>query len=169
MRGLISENAGHLRLLYDDIQRTFREQPHGPAHHAACEAFHRSYDELAFPGGLSSGLARLKLLEPQAIAIAVQFLEADPRFFRSGYIKEEIIRRLKHAPLTPEQRASLRRIVLKTVRDRGADLSRRFATLAPAVDSPEFRKEIEAAAESPDRWIQQRAKQVLHVLRSAGK
>ena len=169
MRGLISQNAARIRSLDDEVHRTFREQPHGPAHHAACAAFHGSYDELAFPGGLKDGLSRLKQLEPQAVQTAVQFLEVDPWFFRSGYIKQEIIRRLKHAPLTRDQFASLRSIVLRSVRAKWAGLARRFATLAPVVDSPEFRQEIEAAAVSTDRSVQIRARQVLHVLRSAGK
>jgi hypothetical protein len=169
MRGLITANAARLRELHDELHRAFREHPHGPAHQAACHAFRSNYDQLAFPGGLEAGLVRLKALEPDAVEIAIRFLEADPWFFRSGYIKEEIIRRLKHAPLTTAQRASLRAVVIRSVVVERTGLPRRLATLAPVVDSPEFRKEIETVAESSDRRIQLRAKQVLHNLRSARK
>ena len=129
-------------------------------------AFHSSYDELAFPGGLKNGLDRLKRLEPDAVEVAVRFMVADPWFFRSGYIKEELIRRLKHATLTPEQCDSLRSVVLRSVTKQASRMPRRLATLAPVVDSLEFRDAILEAAASSDPAIQLRANQVLHVLRS---
>lgn len=50
----------------------------------ACRQFHLSYDQLAFPGGLGESMRRLIEKDPVTIESAVQFLEADPMFFRSG-------------------------------------------------------------------------------------
>jgi hypothetical protein len=96
MRGSIASNAQRIRQLYQRINETFQDKPHGPEHHAACKQFHE-YDLLAFPGGLEAGLERLKHPDLEIVEATVQFLEADPRFLRSGYIKETLLRRLNQA------------------------------------------------------------------------
>ncbi len=40
---------------------------------------------------------------PEGIEAAVQFLESNPYFFRSGYMQQETWHRLKRAPLTAKQ------------------------------------------------------------------
>src|SRR5437868_5972807 len=49
---------------------------------------------LAFPGGLGHELRLLENGDLRAIELAVCFLEADPWFFRSGYIKADLIKQL---------------------------------------------------------------------------
>lgn len=75
---LIPRNAAALRALHAAIQQAYKIKPHGPDHHEACAAFRRSYDSLAYPGGLTLGLERLKQREPYAVETAIGFLEADP-------------------------------------------------------------------------------------------
>ncbi len=119
--------------------------PHGPRHIAAVNVFKQNYDSLAFPGGLKRGLADLKLGQAEAVEHAVRFMESDPLFNQSGYIKEEIIRRLKHVPLTPIQRGRLARVVLRSFSG-GWQMPRKVARIAPRVDSPAFRKAVSVAA-----------------------
>ena len=45
--------------------------------------------------------------EEWALAPAIDFLEADPHCFRSGYYKERLCRYLSRAPLAPDQRHRL--------------------------------------------------------------
>jgi hypothetical protein len=164
-RNIISENAARLRALYDDFKAAFRADPHGPRHIAAVNVFKQNYDSLAFPGGLKRGLANLKLGQAEAVEQAVRFMEADPLFNQSGYIKEVIIRRLKHVPLTPIQRGRLARVVLRSFSG-GWQMPRKVARIAPRVDSPTFRKAVEVAAESDISEERIRANLVLHVLQS---
>ena len=42
----------------------------------------------------------------------MSFLEVDPYFFRSGYIKADLLRHLKRAPLTRSQEQRLRNVIL---------------------------------------------------------
>jgi hypothetical protein len=151
--------------LYADFMAAFRDDPHGPRHIAAVNVFKQNYDSLAFPGGLKRGLADLKSGLPEAVEQAVRFMEADPLFNQSGYIKEEIIRRLKHVPLTPIQRGRLARVVLRSLSG-GWQMPRKIARLAPRVETPAFRKAVEVAAESDYSEERIRAQLVLHVLRS---
>lgn len=88
IRTQVSENAARLRVLYAEIKRTFSEEPHGAAHTAACSAYHREYDTLAFPGGLERFRIRLKRMEPPAIDEAIEYLEADPWFNCSGFVED---------------------------------------------------------------------------------
>lgn len=160
----ISENAAGLRSLYAEIKRTFSEEPHGAAHTAACSAYHRSYDTLAFPSGLEHFRKRLKRMEQPAIEEAIEFLEADPWFNCSGYVKEEIVRRLKQATLTGRQRHRLTYVVLGSITKGTRRLSRHLARLAPIVDSPSFRKRVESLSESSGE-AQFRANHIQELLR----
>ena len=126
-RGIISKNAARLRELNAEIKRTFKAEPHGPAHHAACAAFHSEYDALAFPGGLNVSLVSLKTGDPRVVDIAVQYLEVEPLFFRSGYISETILRYLKHVPLSSDQVTRLVNVIGNSIRNGGR---RRFVNCA---------------------------------------
>ena len=69
----------------------------------ACAEFHATYDGLAFPGGYGSALARLACNDCETIEAAVVFLELRPYFFRSGYMRETLMRKLKHVTMTEKQ------------------------------------------------------------------
>src|SRR5215510_12924186 len=95
---IFHKNAHTLRELMKAIKVSFvnreRDEDHYELWTLACQQFHSSYDQLAFPGGLEHQLNSLKQEDAQAVEMAVRFLEADPWFFRSGYIKEELLRSL---------------------------------------------------------------------------
>lgn len=164
IRAQISENAAQLRAMHAEIKRTFSLEPHGAAHIAACAAFHQAYDRLAFPGGLACFRKRLKRMETAAIDEAIEFLEADPWFKCSGYVKEEIVRRLKQATLTDRQRNRLASVVRRSTTAGTRRLARHLARLAPIVDSLSFRKGVESLANFSDE-ARQRAKHIQDVLR----
>ena len=70
----------------------------------ACAEFHASYDALAFPGGYGSALTRLAGNDAETIEAALVFLELRPYFFRSGYMRETLLRRLKQVAMSEHQR-----------------------------------------------------------------
>jgi hypothetical protein len=71
--------------------------------------FHARYDLLAFPGGYASREVRARILNGDfaAIEAAICFLEVRPYFFRSGYMFKDLLRALKRAPLTQEERMAV--------------------------------------------------------------
>jgi len=167
MTSSIEDNAMRLRELNMAIQRTFREHPHGPQHHAACDAFHRQYDTLAFPSGLDEGMARLAVQDKDVVETAIQFLEADPRFHRSGYIKIKLLRRLKHCKLSADQKRRMIRLIARSLDGGGQQEFRAYSKLAPAVFSPQLINAVHARLASrpvPAR----RAADILHLLKSQG-
>ena len=154
MPSLLDVNAARLRELHDAIRETFRARDESAEARTrwsdACKRFHHEYDGLAFPGGLTKGLDRLRAHDPEAIEIAIQFLEVDPYFFRSGYIKTDLLRRLKRASLTKSQQQRLRNVILARISGPDRRELRHYCRLAAALATPAFRMELEAMATAAD-------------------
>ena len=167
----IIANAAKLRDLNEAVKSTFRVRHEGAsqmeAWREACRQFHLCYDQLAFPGGLGESMRRLTEREPVAIESAVQFLEADPMFFRSGYIKEELLEHLSRGiPLNDDQKKRLQQVILLRVRERRTRCEfRRYCRLAPAVSDPSFEEQIAKLAgpsgviPTHAQWVLARLKQ----------
>lgn len=62
----------------------------------------------AYPPGFWDAYARLRDRDPAGLETAIAFLEADPWFFRSGYVKAVLIRYINRLGLLPGQRAAAR-------------------------------------------------------------
>jgi hypothetical protein len=163
---VFNTNAARLRGLRARVHETFRKEPHGPEHIAACAEFHDAYDELAMPGGLDKHLALLQEGDKQAVSEAIAFLSADPRFFRSGYTKEKILRRLKHVSLTERQQQVLVGLIARSVDRGGRREFHGYARLSGVLGSGDIEKAMESRLASRDPEVERRAKEVLHVLES---
>jgi len=104
----IREASARLDSLHKRIEETSRTRNHGAEEREqwsrACAQFHLMYPDLFYPGG-DAGLDALKLYEPSAIQVAIDFLDADPKHFRSGYTKEEIWHRIRNAPLIQDDKS----------------------------------------------------------------
>ncbi|MFC4994658.1 hypothetical protein [Rubritalea tangerina] len=111
MRALIKKNAQEIRCLHGRIHETFAEQPHGTAHKEACSDFHSKYDSLAFPGGYELGLRKIIEGDSAALESALLFLEVQPYFFRSQYIRTKLIRLLKRADLSKSQKTRFKNCI----------------------------------------------------------
>jgi hypothetical protein len=81
--------------LNHQIDETFRRRDRGPKERAkweaACAKFHKSFNDLFYPGG-GELLDKLRTGNPEAVESAIRYLIADPRHFRSGYVKEYLWR-----------------------------------------------------------------------------
>ena len=106
-RCVIQENARRVTELHDRIQETVKRRDSSPEARAewsrACAEFHGQYDQLAFPGGYTTGLKKIQAGDSRAIEDALVFLEVRPYFFRSQYIRTKLKRLLKHASLNGRQ------------------------------------------------------------------
>lgn len=114
---MIQRNAQELRDLHARIHETFRTLKQSPeAWEAACAEFHRRYDQLAFPGGYTGALDRIRAGDLRTIDTALAFVECRPYFFRSGYMFKDLLRKLKRAPMDAA-RAKRLGFVLKAYAD----------------------------------------------------
>jgi hypothetical protein len=161
-RAQILDGAARLRELDDTINRELPKR--NDEWRRACAGFHRSFDSSAFPGGLERHLKALKMGDAYAVELAVTFLEVDAMFHRSGYIKEEIIRRLKKAELSPKQVKRLGNTIVRVVDDRDCREFRRFCQLARQVGTAELVRELRSRAEGANADVSRRAKWVLDAM-----
>ncbi len=101
----------------------------------ASGSFYRAMDEV-YPATWWDAVAALQRGERGAVEPAIVFLEADPRFFRSGYMKEELCRFLGRAPLTVQQWNRLVSVATAAINDerRPGRERRAFARMLTRVD-----------------------------------
>lgn len=167
---IFEHNARKLRELKNAIDVTVvdrdRDEQHRRLWSQACERFHSSFDQLAFPGGLEQELSSLRAGDEQAIEMAVRFLEADPWFFRSGFIKDEMLRVLRRAELSDHQQERLRAVVLDRVRNGSGREFRQYCRLARLLSNSEFRTMVSRYTASNDANVSRRANLVLRKLES---
>ena len=123
MQSIIESNAALLRKLQETIHESFRHRSEGPeeleAWQQACSEFHARWDELAFPGGLQSGLRRIEAGDMQAIETAIRYLELRPFYFRAQYTRDKFTRLLKRQalPASLQQRFDATRERLRAWRE----------------------------------------------------
>jgi len=167
---IFEHNAQALRSLHNEIEVTFADRNRNEEHYQlwaqACQRFHSSFDRLAFPGGLEQELSLLKRGDAQAIEMAVRYLEANPWFFRSGYIKEELLQRLKRVALSENQRERLRVVIVERINNGSGREFRRYCKLAKALMNSTFEAKVRQAMMSNDVNVSRRAGWVMNSLNS---
>jgi len=109
MLSTIQANAKRMNELYARISETVQHRDESPeglrAWKEACQEFHREYGTLAFPGGFSVGLEKIKAGDLPTIEVALVYLEHTPYCFRSQYVATTLSRALNKVAL-PEDMAS---------------------------------------------------------------
>ena len=120
--------------------------------------------DAAYPPGFDQDAARLHAGDAAGLEGSLAFLEADPFFYRTGYIKAKMIRHITRLPLTHLQEKRLRQVVLTVVDARDDRDFRAFCRLARRVDAPALREQLTARLASGDADIRRRARWVLEAL-----
>jgi hypothetical protein len=115
----------------------------------------------AYPPDFWSNLDRLKSGEPDAVDPAVEFLEADPLFFRSGYTKAKIAKALTRVSLKGDHQERLIDAILSMVDRRYGYEYREISKLASTVANDRFIRELKTRLTSPDHDIGRRARWML--------
>lgn len=105
-KALIAANALEIERMRRRIHEAFASRSQSTENWKswsdACAEFHLRYQTLAYPGGMGPWSAIMRG-DSGAIDTAIDFLEVDARFFRSGYMKEYLWQRLKSCDLTEQQ------------------------------------------------------------------
>ena len=88
---------------------------------------------------------------------ALCFLEVDPMFFRSGFIKQEILRRIDRAPLDDAQMERLQAVILDAVKNRGTREYRCYCRVAARLKMPELAAKVQTLCSSDTPAVRSRA------------
>ena len=96
----------------------------------------------AYPPTFDQDLVRLGEGDPSGLESIVTFLEADPIFDGTGYLKERLSRLLRDVELPAEYAQRLQAVVLSVVDRRDGREFRDYCRLARKVDSPELREQL---------------------------
>ncbi len=164
LRELIRFEGKKLKELHTEIHRLLpgRNRSDGGLQKwsEACRRFH------GYQSGIDEYLteesfSRLKSGNPTMVEFALVFLEEDLRFFRSGYIKEKILEKLKKVPLDYKQTERLRAILLDAVEKRGGREFRRYCRLAKAVELSDFEDKLKTLISSDNDIVARRARMML--------
>jgi hypothetical protein len=109
--------AKEVSRLHARIHETFKTRGESHQHlevwSSACAEFHARYNELAFPGGFEGVEARIVAGDEETIESALCFLELRPYFFRSGYMYQNLLRKMKRAQVTKLQAERLNVVLAK--------------------------------------------------------
>jgi hypothetical protein len=153
--------------LYNAAAQLSKMNPKDPEIVAILERTHALVSEAmdaAYPPTFTEDCQKLRQGDSEGLKTALRFLEADPIFFRTGYVKSWLIRRIKPSMLTAAHRARLQQVVLHMVDTRDDRDFRAFCRLACKVDGPELRTALAAREAALDPNIWRRARWVLAAL-----
>ena len=116
----------------------------------AVAAFHDGFSHELFSLWDPEVLADIRDADGAWRAVALDVLQEDPWFFRSGYLKARLCRALKQAPhLGAADVARIRRILLAVVQSRHREEFVHFQRLALRVDGPDLRQALVALCGHP--------------------
>ena len=114
-------------------------------------------------------LADLRGSVRHAIDDAILYLEVDPWYFRSGYLKERLIRGLKAAELTEGDRKRLRNVIWKVAGGRNRREYRDYCSLAAVVGDPGLVQRLEGVSPEQDHEAKGKFGYLLRYLRQNSK
>jgi len=169
--GEIRRAEREINLLHERVHETVRHRARSEVHRQewrdACQAFH-SYRAAAFSLWQAETLARVRAGGEPERSDALLFLEVDPWFFRSGYLKQKLLRALKGAHLEPEEVERLELICIAIVGGRPRREFREYCRMAARVGTARLKAELMARRGTSDPGVRQRADEMLRCLEKHG-
>lgn len=133
----------------------------------ACADYH-SFDHELFQLWAPHILEKVEQAPGRWREIAILFLEADPWFFRSGYLKVELIRSLKRATLSERDVMRLGFVLLRAVDRRHRREFRSYCRLAAHVKTPELVERLRERLAADDTEVCRRARWMLSYVERHG-
>lgn len=134
IKRLIIEESETLYRLHKNVHVTFGNRDKDiESWHKACVEFHSH--ESAITSMINRVYDEKKFSDQELVEFAISFLEIDPMYFRSGYIKETILTKLKRSILKKNQRDRVINILIDAVRNRGYREYRYYCRVAKVMNS----------------------------------
>jgi hypothetical protein len=106
------------------------------------------------------------MASPLTVPTAIEFLESDPWFHGSGYIKANLIKFINRQELKPDWSKRLQKVVLAAVDREDRREFRSYCRLAHKLCSEHLRSELTRRMEVKDEGVSRRARWMLEYLKN---
>ncbi|HEY0075180.1 MAG TPA: hypothetical protein VGB77_13865 [Abditibacteriaceae bacterium] len=152
-RGQIQRVEREVNTLIQNVNNTFKHRSRSQANwrewEVATQAWHNYHNPLFYLWGIEAR-ERMRLGDRAVIEDAILLLEVDPWFFRSGYLKERVLRHLKSAELLEKDRMRLRVVIENVAFGRNRREFRDYCRLALCVWTSEWETHLRQKREIPN-------------------
>lgn len=136
-QSIITQETEVISQLHKRIHATFKNRDKDlKSWKRACEEFHQHASKI--DPILDRVYVEQVYSDKDLQEFVITFLEINPIFFRSGYIKEEMLKKIKKSPLSVKQKMRLRQVLKDAVENRGTREFKRYCRLAINIANPEF-------------------------------
>ena len=142
--------------IYTAFKLRDRSRSHWETWSRACDRFH----ELLSPidEWLRSCDTSDLASDPHIRLFIFEYLSADPYYFRSGYEKERLIRKIKKLDLTSPEKEIIRQLILSRIETRALREFRQICRMIPRIETKGFYEAVHIMFRSSDIDMQRRAK-----------
>lgn len=165
-RNLFQQEEKEIARLHARVHETFNQKNRAPEKwKLACKEFH-SYMS-AIDEYIDYAYREIQYTDPALLEFAISFLEVDPFFFRSGYIKAELLRKLKRSDLNAKHIMRLNVVLEDAIDRRGSREFKAYCRLAAIIATPKLIYILENAAEHGEASRKSRAKLMLNHVQQA--
>lgn len=103
-------------------------------------------------------------ITPNLREFMFDYIAVDPQFFRSGYLMERILRRVKRLDLSAEEKTIIRSLLLNRTKHKALRNYRHICRLLPLIADAEIKTELEELSRSQNAGIRHRARFALSYL-----
>ena len=164
---LIRDESAALRALDERVHATCRtsdsDRRARDAWSQACHEFHTYVSRL--DPYLQRAFQDRRYADQELIEFVVCFFEVDPYFFRSGYLKQDLLTRIKRSELKEPDKRRLRAVLIDAVNRRGTREFKYYGRLAAAIADEGLRTQLEAIASGNPSARSSRARLMLTRIR----
>lgn len=159
----IQNTSDEINKLHRNIGETYRSRSksdkHKKAWQNACTRFHNYTSSVT---EITDRCYEDSVADDRSLKeFALDFLETDPVYFRSGYFKEHLLTQLKRASLSTTEKKRLQKILLKAVVRCARREFKRYGRLANLVADDQFIDDLKELRNHDSRSISSRAKLML--------
>jgi len=161
--GLIEREAKAISDLQKNVHTTFKNRSSDrETWSKACEKFH------SYVSSLSIFINRVynepEFQDEEILEFGITYLEVDPFYFRSGYIKEEILTKIKRSRLSKKQMKRLRAVLLNAVEHRGSKEYKYYCRLAGFIADEAFIDHLKLTEKVSNGTVKYRARKMLKTI-----
>lgn len=160
---LILDEAAKLQQLHATVHTTWAHRDRDARFRRvwsdACDAFHTYVS--AIDRYLDRACDEKRYTDREVIEFSICFLEVDPWFFRSGFLKQELLTRLKRTELDKSAKERLRAVLIDAVNRRGTREFKYYCRLAVRLATSDLVKLLRVASVGQDRARASRARMMM--------